>query len=57
MNKNMIAAAALLAALCAAGASLSAKAAVRGDINSDGRVDTFDLILCRKGVVNMFSGG
>ncbi|WP_295066625.1 alpha/beta hydrolase-fold protein [Ruminococcus sp.] len=36
---------------------ISKKAAVRGDINSDGRVDAFDLILCRKGVVNMFSGG
>ena len=49
--------AAMLAAVCAGGTAVSASAEVTGDVNSDGRVDVFDLVLCRRGVINMFSGG
>ena len=44
------------AGICTAGAAISA-AAITGDLNSDGNIDIFDVILSRKNVVQMFTGG
>lgn len=51
------AAAVLSAALCSLGVILPAAAAVRGDLNGDSKVNGYDAILCRRALVNMFSGG
>ena len=51
------AAAVLSAALCSLGVILPAAAAVRGDLNGDSKVNGYDSILCRRALVNMFSGG
>lgn len=36
---------------------LPASAAVRGDLNNDGTIDAFDVVLCRRNIITMFSGG
>lgn len=51
------AAAVLSAALCSLGVILPSAAAVRGDLNGDSKVNGYDAILCRRALVNMFSGG
>ena len=45
------------AATLAAGSVFYASAAARGDINNDGIIDSFDVVIHRKIVVHMFSGG
>jgi len=54
--KKVIAGAAA-AAICAFNSIIPAAAAFRGDLNGDGRVDAFDVALCRKNLISMFSGG
>jgi glucuronoarabinoxylan endo-1,4-beta-xylanase len=46
--------AATVLAVCTA---MTAIAATTGDLNKDGVIDSFDLILCRKNLITMFSGG
>ncbi|MCR4795833.1 MAG: hypothetical protein K5898_11855 [Ruminococcus sp.] len=45
------------AAVLAVGSAMPAIAANKGDLNNDGVIDSFDLILCRKNLITMFSGG
>lgn len=45
------------AAVFAACSAMPAIAATTGDLNKDGVIDSFDLILCRKNLIIMFSGG
>ncbi len=43
-------------AICALSTLMPASAAVRGDINDDGKVNVYDVILCRRAIVNMYAG-
>lgn len=45
------------AAAIAVSSALPASAAVRGDLNNDGTIDSFDVVLCRRNIITMFSGG
>ncbi len=45
------------AAVFAVCSAMPAIAATTGDLNKDGVIDSFDLILCRKNLIIMFSGG
>ena len=45
------------AAVIAVSSVLPASAAVRGDLNNDGTIDSFDVVLCRRNIITMFSGG
>ena len=45
------------AAVLAVGSAMPAAATTTGDLNSDGVIDSFDLVLCRKNLITMFSGG
>ena len=45
------------AAVLAVGSAASAIAATTGDLNNDGVIDSFDLVLCRKNLITMFLGG
>lgn len=45
------------ASICACGTLFSASAAFRGDANDDGRIDSLDVVKCRKALLNSFSGG
>ncbi|MCR5601178.1 MAG: hypothetical protein K6G33_10620 [Ruminococcus sp.] len=45
------------AAICACGTLFPAAAAYRGDTNDDGRIDSFDVVNCRKAILNSFAGG
>ncbi len=45
------------AAVLAVCSAMPAIAATTGDLNKDGVIDSFDLILCRKNLITMFSGG
>lgn len=58
MTKLLKTIAALAASVvCAAGAVLTSAAALKGDLNNDGSIDTFDVVLSRENVVQMFTGG
>lgn len=45
------------AAVLTVGSAMPAIAATTGDLNNDGVIDSFDLVLCRKNLITMFSGG
>ena len=45
------------AAMCTCGTLLHTSEAFRGDVNDDGRIDSFDVVKCRKALLNSFSGG
>lgn len=45
------------AAVLAVGSAAPAIAATTGDLNNDCVIDSFDLVLCRKNLITMFSGG
>ena len=57
MNIKKTAAAVTAAAVMAVSSAMSATAATTGDLNNDGVIDSFDLVLCRKNLITMFSGG
>jgi glucuronoarabinoxylan endo-1,4-beta-xylanase len=45
------------AAICTCGTLANAAAALQGDTNNDGRIDSLDVVKCRKALLNSFSGG
>ena len=45
------------AAALAVSSAMPVSAAVRGDLNNDGVIDSYDVIFCRQNVITMFTGG